>query len=422
MKEFFDPKKEAMPHEGRKRYFDEKAKWIVGYAYKNAPGVKGWLDKAGVNPSQINCVKDLEKIPVLSRSELFDFQRANPPFGGFATVPVGALSAVFISPGPIYDALGTPEHFRMASKAFFAAGFRKGDVAIITFSYHLVPAGVLLDVALKEIGVSVIPGGTGNSELQVQIMRDLGVTGYIGTPSFLKTLIDRAEAQGYDFRRDFKVNRAWLSAEMLPLSLRETFEKDYGIEVFNGYGVAEFGIPGGECSEKAGMHIPEEVIIEIVDPATGKQLGPGEIGEVVITSLIEAYPLVRFGTGDASYYIDEPCPCGRTSNRLARITGRIGDAIKVRGMFITPKQMEEVVSRFPEISSFQVIVTRVANRDQMALKLELGEASVDKEKLLEPVQNTIRDILKLKMDKIDFVPPGTIPKEHKALLDERTWD
>ena len=422
MKELFDRSKEVMPPEERTRYLDDKAKWIVDYAYRNAPGVKKRLDKAGVKPSQINCLKDLERIPVLTKSELLDLQRANPPFGGFLAVPLETLRRVFISPGPLYDALGTSWDLQIVAKTFFAAGFRKGDIVINTFSYHLVPAGLLLDEGLKELGVMVIPAGTGNSELQVQIMRELGITAYAGTPSFLKTLIDRAEGKGYDFRQEFKLKRALLAAEMLPPSLRETFENDYGIDVFQAYGTADLGLAGYECGEKSGMHIPEEMIMEIVDPATGKQLGPGEMGEVVITTLNEIYPLIRFGTGDLSYYTDEPCPCGRTSDRLVRITGRVGDAVKVRGMFIHPRQVEEALSKFSQVSNFQVIVTRAKHRDEMRLKLELDEEVVDKEKLLEPVQDAIREVCKLKMDKIDFVLSGTIPKERKVILDERTWE
>ena len=422
MEDLLEPSQEAMSIDNRKRYFDDKAKWIVDYAYRNAPGMKERLDKAGVKPSHINCLADLARIPVLTKSELLELQRANPPFGGFLAVPIETLKRVFVSPGPLYDAVGSPEDLRIAAKAFFAAGFRKGDIIINTFSYHLVPAGLLLDEGLKKIGAIVIPTGTGNSELQVQVISEMGVTGYAGTPSFLKILVDRAKEQGYDFRRDFKLKHALFAAEMLPPSLRETFEKDYGIDVFQAYGTADLGVAGYECSEKSGMHIPEEMMMEIVDPATGKQLGPGEMGEVVITALNEVYPLIRFGTGDLSYYTDEPCPCGRTSNRLVRIAGRVGDAVKVRGMFIHPRQVEEAVSKFPEISNFQIIITRVAHRDEMGLKLELGEETVDKEKLLEPVQNAIKEICKLKMDSIVFVSSGTIPQERKVILDERTWE
>jgi len=422
MTELYDAVSESMPFEERKRYIDRKAAEIVAYAYKNSPGFQERLDRAGVKPSDIKSLKDLEKIPVLSKSELLNMQRAKPPFGGLLSTTTKSLKTVFVSPGPLYDAVDVPETMRILCKTFFAAGLRKGDVAINSFSYHLVPAGLLLHQGLQKLGVTVIPAGTGNSELQAQVMREMGVTCYVGTPSFLKTLIDRVKELGFEFQRDLKLKRAILTGEMLAPSLRQFFQNDYGIAVFQVYGTADLGVVAYECRQKAGMHIPEEVIVEIVDPATGKQLPSGETGELVVTSLNRIYPLVRFGTGDLSLFTDESCPCGRTSNRLVRIAGRIGDAVKVRGMFIHPRQLEEAISRTGGIRNFQLVVSRREQRDEMTLKLEVEDASADKERLIESLQSNVREICKLRIDSVDFVPCGTIPKERKIISDERKWE
>ncbi|PIU54931.1 MAG: AMP-binding protein [Chloroflexi bacterium CG07_land_8_20_14_0_80_51_10] len=348
-------------------------------------------------------------------------QRENPPFGGLLGVPPEKIKRVFISPGPIYDSFGGESYSRLA-KIFYAAGFREHDVVLNTFSYHLVPAGLIMDEVLGIIGAMVLPTGVGNTELQVQIMKDLKVTGYVGTPSFLMTLITKAENLGYDFRRDFSMKTAFLAAEMLPQSLRDTFQNDYGINNSQAYGIADLGLLAYECSEKSGMHIPEEVIIEIVDPDTGKQLGPGEIGEVLVTPIEETHPLIRFSTGDLSLYTDEPCPCGRTSSRLVRIAGRVGESVKVRGMFVHPRELEGALSKFSQVANYQAIVNRVGVRDDLTLKLELAGGDVDKQKLSEDVLRSVSAACRVKFDRVEFVSAGRVPKDRKAILDERTWD
>jgi phenylacetate-CoA ligase len=267
----------------------------------------------------------------------------------------------------------------------------------------------------------VIPAGVGLTDLQVKIMKDLKVTGYVGTPSFLMTLIKRAEEMGLQFRKDFSLRCALCSAEILPPSMRKTFEDDYGIKVADTYASAILGILGYECLEKSGFHFPEEIIIEIVDPTTGKSLGPGEVGEVVVTLFDKTYPLIRFGTGDLSSFTDEPCSCGRKSYRLTRIVGRVGEAVKVRGMFIHSRQIEEVIRKFPEVSRFQVTVSRSGHRDEWAINLELKE-EVDREKFLESLQKSIQESCRVRPDKIEFVSQGTIAEGAKKIVDERTWE
>lgn len=422
--EFFD-ELEIMPTDTRKEYFSQRLSQTIDHAYRHAPAVREIFEEAGVSPDQIRTVKDLERLPITRKTDLIDLQKANPPYGGFLTTPPEEVERVFLSPGPVYEPI---QHsgIRWFAKSFWAAGFRKGDVVINTFTYHLSPAGILFHEALRDCGATAIPMGTGNTEIQIQTMHDLKVNGYVGTPSFLMTLIKRAEEMGYNFRRDFALKRAWFTGEMLPPSLRKTFEEDYQIATAQTYAVTETGgALAYECREKSGMHLMDEYVIEIVDPETGKQLGPGEIGEIVVTPIHnKVWGLVRFGTGDLSSYITEPCPCGRTANRLTGIVGRAGDAIKVRGMFVVAKQAEQVFLGFEEISRFQISVTRREQRDEMTLKVELKHEATeeDKRRLAKDLDGKFQDVCRIKPDRIDFIKKGTIPEQYQKIVDERTWE
>ena len=410
-----------MSLEERQRYYDDGLRRIIKYAYRNAPAVKKKLDSAGVKPSDIQCRRDLEKIPVTTKGELIRLQEANPPFGGFLTVPLERLERIFVSPGPIYDSFDFKEHAQILAMALAGLGLKKGDRVMNTSSYHLVPAGLNQDAAIRFLGATVIPTGVGNTELQVKVMRDLKVTGYIGSPSFLNTLIKKAEELGYNFRRDFCLRYASIGGEMLPPSLRKSFEEDYGLQVREGYGTADFGTLSYECEQKAGMHMVERRIIEIVDPVTRKQLPQGETGEIVVTTFDRVRPLVRLGTGDLSYCNEEPCACGRTSPRLMRIVGRVGEAARIRNMFVYPKQIEQVVAKFPQVTKFQLVVDQAQQRDIITLKLELRAGVTATEELSQDIQKSFPEICTLKVDGIDFLAPGTIPAGSKIIVDQRTW-
>lgn len=419
---FFD-ELETMPAEVRKKYLNQRLCQAIDYAYRNTPAAKEILDRAKVNPAEIHTIGDLEKLPITRKTDLIELQRAKPPYGGFLTIPFEDVDRVFISPGPIYEPLHT-EAIKWFAKAFYAAGFRKGDVVINTFTYHMSPAGILFHEALRDCGATVVVTGTGNTEAQIQTMLALKVTGFVGTPTFLMTLIKRAEEMGYDFRRDFTLKRAWFTGEMLPNSLRKTIEEDYRIATAQAYAVTELGgAIAYECHQKSGMHLMDEYIVEIVDPETGKQMGPGEIGEIVVTPLHnKSWGLIRFGTGDMSSYTTEPCPCGRTANRLVGIVGRTSDAIKVRGMFVVAKQAEQAVLGFEPISQFQIVVSRREQRDEMTLKIELKDEDIDKKKLVDDLNKRFQDICRVKIDNIEFVERGNIPEKHQKIVDERTWD
>lgn len=411
---------ERMPPEERQKHLEERMREIIAYAYERAPAVKERLDKAGVKPSDIRTVKDLEKIPLLRKDDLIALQKANPPFGGYLAVPMDSLERIYQSPGPIYD----PQRKRgFGFGAGLGPDFGKGQIVMNTWSYHITPAGLGVDEALRRLGFTVVPTGTGNTELQVKIMHDLKVHGFVGTPSFLKTIIDKAEEAGYDFKKDFNLKWAMVGGEMGGEPLRKLFQEKYGILCLGGdsYATADVGTIATGCEKQSGMHITADAIVEIVDPATGKQLSPGEVGEVVVTPFDEVYPLIRFGTGDLSCLIDEPCGCGRTTPRLPKIMGRSGEAVRVRGMFVHPRQTDEVISRFSEISRYQLVVTRPQHRDEMTLKVELADEAADKEKLRSALDKDFRDVCKVRFDRVQFVPKGTIAEGAKRIADERVY-
>ncbi len=420
--EMYDVKLETMLPDERRKYYDKKVRWVIDYAYKNAPAIRDKFHKAGIQPTQIQSVKDLERVPVTNKEELISLQKNYPPLGGLLAVPMEKVWKIFASTGPIYDAIGNSEGFwNMQKKVFHNVGFRRGDVVLITFSYHLVPAAWDADEALRQLGVTVVPGGVGNSEDQVEIALHMGVTGYIGTPSFLIALIKKAEDKGYNFRRDFKIRRAAVGGEPLSSSLRNELENNYGISVFNIFGTADIQWIGYECRHKAGMHIAEELLMEIVDPQTGKQVKAGEIGEIVVTSFDETYPLIRFGLGDLACVSDEPCPCGRTSPRLIKFAGRVRDVIRVRGRFVYPNDVRKAIENFSEVSKYQIVVSRPAYRDELTLAIELKQDDVNKNELGKLLQKSVKDHCLLKIDEIKFTDSGTINGEN-ILIDKRIWD
>jgi phenylacetate-CoA ligase len=427
---------EKMPVKERQKHLEERMREIIVYAYEKAPAVKARLDKAGVKPTDIRTVKDLEKIPVLRKDDLIALQKTDPPFGGYLAVPMDRLERIYQSPGPIYD----PQRKR----GFGAGGgmgpdFGKGQIVVNTWSYHITPAGLGVDQLLRSMGFTVVPMGTGNTELQIQVMRDLKVNGFVGAPSFLKIIIDKAEEMGYDIKKDFNLKWAMVSGEMGGEPLRKLFQSKYGIFCMGGdaYATADVGTVATGCDKQSGMHVTADAVVEIVDPATGQQLGPGEEGEVVVTPFDEVYPLIRFGTGDLSAMMDESCGCGRTTPRLTKILGRTGEAVRVRGMFVHPKQSDEAIAKFPEIMRYQLVVTRPQNRDEMVLKVELAGARVepfrlgtekgqislpvDKEKLQNELDKAFRAACKVRFDRLEIVDRGSIPEDAKHIVDKRTY-
>ncbi len=419
---YFKKSLETMPNKRRIEYLNQKLRGIIQYAYKNSTAFKNKMDSVGLKPKDIQTIKDLEKIPVTKKSDLVELQKKDPPFGGFEGVPIQELRRIYISPGPIYEP-GETDYTELGwAQGMYACGFRPGDLVINTFSHHMVPFALhMVDNSLHRIGCVVIPTGVGSTEQQVNILKTLKVVGFCGTPSFLLNIAEKAEEMGLDLKRDLNLKVGFVAAEMLPESLREKLEEKFGMIIRQTYGTADIGCLGYECLKKNGMHIPDDKIVEIVDPESSKQLGPGKIGEVVATTFNRVYPLIRFGTGDLSILSDSLCPCGRTSSRLIKIMGRVDQVTKVRGLFIHPGQVDEVASRHPEIEKYQVRVFRKDHKDEMEFLIELKEEFVPSDRLREEIENSIRDVMKLRGE-ARFVQRGTIHERAKKIEDQRTWE
>ena len=368
---------ETMPLKKRLEYLNQKLRGIIQYAYKNSQAFKNKMDSVGLKPKNIQTIKDLEKIPITKKTELMELQKKNPPFGGFAGVPMSEMRRIFISPGPIYEP-GEIEYNELGwAQGMVAGGFRPGDIVINTFSYHMVPFALqMVDNSLHRIGCVIIPTGIGNTEQQVHILKDFKATGYCGTPSFLLNIAEKAEEMGFDLKKVLNLRVGFVAAEMLPESLRSRWEEKFGMIIRQAYGTADIRCLGYECMKRNGMHVPDDKIVEIVDPNSGKQVGPGKTGEIVATTFDKVYPLIRFGTGDLSILSETPCPCGRTTPRLIKILGRVDQATKVRGLFVHPGQVDEVASRHSEIAQYQMVITRKQDKDEMTFRVEPKEEGI----------------------------------------------
>jgi len=408
----------TIPRTEREAYQGRRLAEMVRLGHERSSRVRKIFAEQGITPADIRTINDLAKLPVINREQLVEIEAAEPPYGGLED-PSAPVERIFTSPGPVYEPhLGSDDP--LWTRAYKAAGFGGKDIVLNAFSYHMVAAGLTFHGGLARVGATVVPSGASATQQQVQLIRDLKVTGYTGTPSFLMAIIDKAREMGYDFARDFKVTRASFAAEPLQPSLRHRFENEFGIDTYQMYGATEVGDVAYECSTKRGWHICEEVIVEIVDPATGHCVKSGELGEVVVTRLNSIFFLFRFGTGDLSSIIEEPCACGRTALRLAGIAGRVGDAVKVRGMFVAPSQVKRVSESFPG-AGIQLVITREGHRDILTARLE-APVDADKAAMRTRFEKTFQEICTVRIDAVDFVRPGSIPPDARPLLDERIWN
>lgn len=396
---------------------EERLFQIIEHAYNNAPAIKEKFDSAGIKPKNVRSTADLWKIPITTKDEIISAQRKNPPFGGFLAIPANKLIKICVSPGPIYVPVADPKLKKYGGNN---PGIRRGDVILNSFS-SMAAAAHGAEVWAKSTGAAVLPMGVGNTELQVRTMYDLKATVYFGTPSFLMNLISKAQEIGLNFPGDFALRLAILSAEMCPPSFKKALEETYHIAARETYGGADVGGVATECEAKSGMHINDNLFLEIVDTNTKKPVKPGESGEVVITPFNEAYPLIRYSMGDISALSQDDCPCGIKSPRLTRIMGRVGEAVKVRGLFLQPKEVAAVLSRFPEIVRHQAIITRAGNRDNIDLRVEY-HGRVDEEGMTQSIMTCFQDVCRLKVDNVTFLPEGALPEKIKAVLDERKWE
>jgi phenylacetate-CoA ligase len=417
MKRFFD-KKESSSHKERSARQDEALVAMLKLGNKKSTALKEILDHHKINPAKTKTREKLEILPVTSREKLVEMETKNPPYAGLEN-PSTPMDRIFTSPGPVYEPHLSETDYLWA-RAFFAAGIGPHDIALNAFSYHLVAAGLTFHNGLRKVGATVVPSGTSSSQVQVQLIRDLKVTAYVGTPSFLMSIINQAREMGHDFKKDFRVKKACFAAEPLLPTLRQVFEKEYGIDTYQMYGATEVGDVAYECSRKSGWHICEETIVEIVDPATGKNVEPGELGEVVVTRLNDIFFLLRFGTGDLSRLITKKCSCGRTSWRLAGIAGRVGEAVKVRGLFIAPSQLKLLSGKFENLP-LQAVVSRSGHEDVLTMRIENVNKQVGTNTWENNFKKMFKEICTVRIDAIEYVEAGTITHDLKAIVDVRKW-
>jgi phenylacetate-CoA ligase len=420
---FFNEVSETRSRKERLRSHNLQTIEIIAHAYEKCLATRDRFKKFNLTPYEIKGVTDLIKIPILRKDELVSLQGIKPPFGGLLGVSEEELSWIFMSPGPIYDPVTEADETRERSlaAAFYSCGFRKGDKVLNTWSYHMVPAGIYSDLALRYMGCTVIPAGIGNTELQVQISRHLKIEGFLGTAGFLMNILKKAEEMGLDPKKDLSFKVAIAGGEAGGGPMRRFFEEKYNMITGDFYGTSDVGVIAYECREKSGMHLIENIVVEIVDPETGKNLPPGEVGEVIVTNFNKVYPMIRFGTGDLSKIDDEYCACGRTSIRLTKILGRVGEAVRVRGMFVHLKQTQQVLDSFPELGSFQFIVSRVEYRDHLTLRVEMKEEMPDIGIVKKSLSEKFKDVCRLSPDEIIFLEPGKLANEKKVIIDQREY-
>jgi phenylacetate-CoA ligase len=412
MTEYYDDLETRDPDDRQREQFAALSMQIA-HAQANSPYFAALLKD--VNPDDIRDRRSLAKLPVTRKSDLIALQKRTPPFGGMTAVPNGALGRIFSSPGPIYDPQGAKGDFWRMGRALFAAGFRRGDIVHNTFSYHFTPAGFMMDLGAQAIGCAVFPAGVGQTELQVAAIADLKPNAYAGTPSFLKIILEKADELKTDAS---SLKKAMVSGEALLPPVRDWL-KSRGIEVRQSYGTADLGLVAYETVPMAGLIVDEGVIIEIVRPGTGDPVAEGEVGEVVVTLLSVAYPLIRFATGDLSAVAAGASACGRTGMRIKGWMGRADQTTKVKGMFVHPSQVDQAVKRHPEILKARLVVNHDAGRnDVMILRCEVktrGDA------LARAIADSLREVCKLRGE-VEFVDAGTLPNDGKVIEDLRKYD
>jgi phenylacetate-CoA ligase len=387
----------------------------VAHAQTASPAFAGIL--AGVDAAAVTARAALAKLPVTRKYELLERQqagRAANVFGGFSALGFGpGMTRVFASPGTIYEPEGTRRDYWRMARAIYSAGFRPGELIHNSFSYHFVPAGSMMETGAHALGCTVFPGGTGQTEQQVQAMAELRPAGYIGTPSFLKIIVEKAAEMGVALPT---VTKALVSGEAFTPSLRDWFA-ERGVAGYQCYATADLGLIAYETSAREGLVLDEGVIVEIVRPGTGDPVPEGEVGELVVTTLNPDYPLIRFGTGDLSAVLPGPCPTGRTNTRIKGWMGRADQTTKVRGMFVHPGQIAAIAKRFPQVLRARLVVSGEMANDQMVLQVETTETA---EGLARQLSDAIREVTKLRGD-VQMVPPGTLPNDGKVIEDARSY-
>jgi phenylacetate-CoA ligase len=418
MNSFFDPLESREPELREARLLAALPQHIA-QAQQNAPAFSRTL--AGIDPQTITSRAALAQLPVIRKYELLEQQKAaRQPgasvdiFGGFSALNFGVnMPRVFASPGTIYEPEGLSRDYWRMARALFAAGFRSGELVHNCFSYHFVPAGSMMETGAHALGCTVFAGGTGQTEQQVHAMAELKPAGYIGTPSFLKIIIDKAAEMHMSLP---SVGKALVSGEAFPPSLRDWLQ-ERGVNAYQCYATADLGLIAYETAAREGLVLDENVIVEIVRPGTGDPVAEGDVGEVVVTTLNPDYPLIRFGTGDLSAVLPGRCPTGRTNTRIKGWLGRADQTTKIRGMFVHPGQVADIAKRFPEVLKARLVVSGEMADDKMTLQVEVA-ASQDN--LATRIGQAIREITKLRGD-VELVKPGSLPNDGKVIEDARSY-
>lgn len=415
MPEYFDALETREPAVRERELLASLARQLV-HAKAHAPYFAEQL--RDVEPAAIDSRAALAALPVTRKAQLAELQRVRGPLGGLNATPLGGLRHIFQSPGPLHEPDGHAPDWWRTARAMFAAGFRRGDLVYNTFSYHFTPAGMMMETGAHRLGCCVFPAGVGQTDSQVQALSLLRPAAYAGTPSFLKILLEKGDELG----QPCSLAKALVSGEALPPSLRDWFATR-GVKVHQMYGTADVGLIAYETDGGDGWVVDEGVLVEIVEPGGTQPMPEGEVGEVVVTVLGNAdYPLIRFGTGDLSAIVpgssQRPSPCGRTNIRLKGWLGRADQTTKVRGMFVHPGQVGEVLRRHPELRAARLVVTGSVGADVMTLHCE---ASGDDAALAEAIAGSMRDVMRLKGE-VRFVSPGSLPQDGRLIEDARRYD
>jgi phenylacetate-CoA ligase len=412
--EFFDAL-ETRPPELREREQMGALADQVAHAQRHSTAYAEILQ--GVDASAVTSRAALAQLPVTRKTELLERQkahRATDVFGGFSTLVRGpAMSRVFSSPGPIYEPEGNVRDYWRAGRCLFAAGFRAGDLVHNAFSYHMTPGAFILESGAHAVGCSVFPAGTGQTEQQLQAIAELKPEAYTGTPSFLRILVEKAQESGVDIG---SLHKAVVGGEALPPSLRDWFG-ERGVAVYQSYATADLGLVAYETAAREGLVLDEGVIVEIVRPGTREPVPDGEVGELVVTTLNPAYPLIRFGTGDLSAILPGACPTGRTAPRIKGWMGRADQTTKVRGMFVHPSQVAAIAQRFPQVRKARLVVSGEMANDRMCLRVETHDTDAA---LSQQIEGAVRDVTKLRAD-VELVQPGSLPNDGKVIEDARSY-
>jgi phenylacetate-CoA ligase len=396
------------PKEREREFFGRLSEFVA--LALSAPGWARHL--VGVDCCSLTSRAALARLPVLRKADLVTLQKEEPPFGGFNVTSPGRVRRLLMSPGPIFEPEGEGRDVWGAARAMFAAGFRPGDIVHNSFAYHLTPGGFIMESGAHALGCAVIPAGTGNTEQQLEAIAHFKPTGYLGTPDFLKVLLDAAAKAGKDAS---SLRRGLVSGAALPGSLREELATR-GVKVLQCYATADLGVIAYESDAREGLIVNETLLVEIVRPGTGDPVAEGEVGEVVVTSFNPDYPMIRLATGDLSAVLPGPSPCGRSNVRIRGWMGRADQTTKVKGMFVHPAGIAEVGKRHPQLGRLRLTVARAGEQDVMTL---LAESAAPADGLADAVAATLQSITKLRGE-VKLVAPGSLPNDGKVIADERS--